>query len=60
LEKKEGKEGMILIPAGEFLMGSNDDINKLLQYGTALLPIERPQRKIYLDAYYIILFNMSC
>ena len=38
---KDGAE-MILIPAGEFLMGSNDGKND-----------EKPQRKVYLDHYYI-------
>ncbi len=42
---KDGAE-MILIPAGEFLMGSTDAD----KYAT---DAEKPQRTVYLDAYYI-------
>lgn len=44
----------IFIPAGEFIRGTSLEEEKiLLRYGSAVLPIEKPQRKIYLDAYYI-------
>lgn len=44
----------ILIPRGEFYRGiTEEDGRKLLRYGSAVLPNERPQRKICLDAYSI-------
>ncbi len=44
----------MLIPAGEFYRGiTEEDGRKLLSYGSAVLPNERPQRKIYLDSYFI-------
>ncbi len=45
INPKDGAE-MILIPAGEFLMGSTDDDKDALDD-------EKPQHKVYLDAYYI-------
>jgi formylglycine-generating enzyme required for sulfatase activity len=56
---KIGKDGkrMILIPAGEFLRGTSDaDILEMtLRFGwkSEWFDDEKPQRKIYLDAYYI-------
>jgi formylglycine-generating enzyme required for sulfatase activity len=56
---KYGKDGkkMILIPAGEFLRGTSDaDILEMtLRFGwqSEWFDDEKPQRKIYLDAYYI-------
>jgi len=47
-------ENEIFIPAGEFIRGtSEEEAEVLLRFGSALLPIEKPQRKIYLDAFYI-------
>ncbi len=50
-------EGMILIPKGEFLMGSNevDKEAKALQYGSSKpwYVNERPMRKVFLDDFYI-------
>ena len=57
-QKRDDKE-MVLIPAGYFLMGSNEDIDELLRYGAALMPIEKPQRKIYLDAYYMDIYPVT-
>ncbi len=42
---KDGAE-MVLVPAGEFLMGSNDTDAAAHDY-------EKPQHKVYLDAYYM-------
>ena len=56
---KYGKDGkrMILIPAGEFLRGTSDaDILEMtLRFGwqSEWFDDEKPQRRIYLDAYYI-------
>jgi sulfatase modifying factor 1 len=46
----KGKDGapMVLIPAGPFLMGSNDG-----------LPNERPEHTVTLDAYYIDQFEIT-
>jgi formylglycine-generating enzyme required for sulfatase activity len=46
----KGKDGapMVLIPAGPFLMGSNDG-----------LPNERPEHTVVLDAYYIDQFEIT-
>ena len=41
---EDAPEGMVLIPAGEFLMGSPAD-----EGGSE----EHPQHKVYLDAFYI-------
>lgn len=41
-EEAMQKAGMVLIPAGEFWMGSNDGRED-----------EKPRRRVYLDAYYI-------
>jgi serine/threonine-protein kinase len=45
VNKKDGSE-MILIPAGEFLMGAGDNDQEALDG-------EKPQHKVCLDAYYI-------
>jgi len=39
---------MVLVPAGEFIMGSNEHDRS-----------ERPQRKVYLDAYYIDIYCIT-
>jgi len=46
----------ILIPAGEFYRGTTEEVSKKLlrEYGAWALTLdEEPQRKIYLDSYYI-------
>lgn len=59
LPVKEGRDGkrMILSPAGWFLMGTSeaDILEMSLKFGWKLEQFEdeRPQRKIYLDAYYM-------
>ncbi|MBI5303684.1 MAG: twin-arginine translocase TatA/TatE family subunit [Chloroflexi bacterium] len=56
---KYGKDGkrMILIPAGEFLRGTSDadilEMNLRFGWDAKSFENEKPQRKIYLDAYYI-------
>jgi iron(II)-dependent oxidoreductase len=47
-------EGMVLVPAGEFLMGSDPDIDPL----TDLLD-ELPQHKVFLDAFFIDKYEVS-
>jgi iron(II)-dependent oxidoreductase len=54
---KDGKE-MVLVPAGEFLMGTSDaQIEDFLQthpdWKREWLGIEQPQHRVYLDAFYI-------
>jgi len=41
-------EGMVLVPAGEFIMGSNDGCED-----------ERPARKVYLNAFYIDKYEVT-
>lgn len=61
----EGKppEGMILIPAGEFVMGSEevDTEARALQFGSKKpwFVNERPKRKVYLGAYYIDKYEVT-
>ena len=56
---KIGKDGkrMILIPAGEFLRGTSDadilEMNLRFGWKTEWFDDEKPQHRIYLDAYYI-------
>jgi len=45
-------EGMILIPAGEFLMGAKED-------DPVADPSEKPQHTVYLDAYYIDRYEVT-
>jgi iron(II)-dependent oxidoreductase len=46
--------GMVFIPAGEFLMGSSlDELKKLAELD------EYPQRRVFLDAYYIDLHEVT-
>jgi formylglycine-generating enzyme required for sulfatase activity len=57
-ERQNIPEGMILVPAGLFLMGSTShDIDKLLEIDlnieTVRLDNEIPQRDVYLSAYFI-------
>ena len=54
---KDGAE-MVLIPAGEFLMGTSEDQIVVMQkanpdYKSEYFSNELPQHKVYLDAYYI-------
>ncbi len=42
-----GPHGMVLIPAGAYIAGSDDSVD------------ERPQRKIYLDAFYMDKFEVT-
>jgi formylglycine-generating enzyme required for sulfatase activity len=44
------REGMVYIPAGEFLMGSAPDDTMVYPWEK---PHEQPQHPVYLDAYYI-------
>ncbi len=52
VEKVNPKDGaeMVLIPAGEFLMGSPEGQGE---------DAERPQHKVYLDAYYIYKYEVT-
>ena len=44
----------IVVPSGEFYRGiTEEDGRNLLNYGSAVMPNERPQRKIYLDELYV-------
>jgi len=57
ITNKAGQE-MILIPAGEFLMGTSDaEAQRLIQeFGKGYAPYvrwEQPQHSVYLDAFYI-------
>lgn len=51
--KLPARDEMILVPAGAFLMGSDKKVDR-----TAYLP-ETPQRRIYLDAFYIDKYEVS-
>ncbi|MCG3140593.1 MAG: Hercynine oxygenase [Anaerolineae bacterium] len=59
---KAGQE-MILIPAGEFLMGTTDAEAQRMLYGggmtEAQLQMEIPQHPIYVDAFYISRFPVT-
>ena len=48
--KKPSLENMVLIPAGEFLMGSSEDEGAF---------DEHPQHKVYLDAFYIDKYEVT-
>jgi formylglycine-generating enzyme required for sulfatase activity len=57
INPKDGAE-MILIPAGNFLMGtSEEELTNLLkaniQYQRGLFTCEMPQHEVYIDAYYM-------
>jgi len=61
-----GKDGaeMVLVPAGEFVMGSApDDIASLLRRNPkangAILKDEIPQHRVYLDAFYIDKYEVT-
>lgn len=56
-------EGMVLVPAGEFIMGTNDtdEKNKAEIYGIPdkWFIDEQPEKKIYLDTYYIDKYEVT-
>ena len=53
----------VLVPAGEFIRGSNkeDDLAMRQQYGfpAPLFVDEHPQKKVYLDAFKIDMFEVT-
>lgn len=55
--------GMVLIPAGEFIMGSDDVDKEGLQqrFGMTKIPYmnEHPERKVHLDDYYIDKYEVA-
>jgi len=51
--KLPANDDMVLIPAGWFLMGSDKKVDRLAY------PAEVPQRKVYLDAYDIDIFEVT-
>ena len=64
LKKKNlAPEGMVHIPAGEFIMGSNreDTEGKSTEFGMAkpLFLDEHPQRKVFLPSFYIELYEVT-
>ena len=64
LKKKNlAPEGMVHIPAGEFIMGSNreDTEGKSTEFGMAkpLFLDEHPQRKVFLHSFYIELYEVT-
>ncbi len=60
---KEITKGMVKIPAGEFIMGSNKVDREELQqrFGMKRIPYvnEHPARKVYLDEYYIDKYEVT-
>jgi len=50
MAQQPSTEKMVLIPEGEFLMGSEQKGNET----------ERPVHKVYLDAYYIDIYEVTC
>ncbi|MFQ5586456.1 MAG: formylglycine-generating enzyme family protein [Thermodesulfobacteriota bacterium] len=63
VQKVAAPEDMVLIPAGEFIMGSNDVDKEGLQqrFGMTKIPYmnEHPERKVHLDDYYIDKYEVS-
>ncbi|MBI5428541.1 MAG: SUMF1/EgtB/PvdO family nonheme iron enzyme [Nitrospinae bacterium] len=57
------RKAMVLVPAGEFVMGTNktDPENIHLRIGTVkpLYVDQQPERKVFLDAYYIDRFEVT-
>ncbi len=49
-ENKENWNGMVLVPAGKFIMGSGED---------EFIPEESPQHEVYLDAFYIDKYEVT-
>jgi len=62
ISKVDGK-AMVLVPAGEFIMGTNrtDPENTHLKIGTVkhLYKDQRPERKVHLDAFYIDQYEVT-
>lgn len=54
---------MVLIPAGEFIMGSDevdkDELSKEYGFSKPLYLDEHPRRKVYLDAFYIDKYEVT-
>jgi formylglycine-generating enzyme required for sulfatase activity len=54
---------MVLVPAGEFIMGTSDKqaeyLARTLRADRNWLKWEQPQRRIYLDAYYIDIYPVT-
>ncbi len=61
--KGKPPEGMVLVPSGEFIMGSDevDTEARALQFGSKKpwFVNERPKRKAYLDTYYIDKYEVT-
>lgn len=47
---------MVFVPAGEFIMGTSDEEYKIIPQA---FPCDRPQRRVYLDAFYIDPFPVT-
>ena len=65
-ERKNPKDGaaMVLVPAGEFLMGTSDaDVDAMLkanpEWKKAWFDDERPQHKVRLDGYWIYRYEVT-
>ena len=62
VSKVDGK-AMVLVPAGEFIMGTNrtDPDNTHLKIGTVkpLYKDQRPERKVHVDAFYIDQYEVT-
>ncbi|MFQ5455390.1 MAG: formylglycine-generating enzyme family protein [Nitrospirota bacterium] len=62
-KKADIPDGMVLVPAGKFIMGSNktDKEGKSLEYGTVkpLFMDEHPEHEVHLDAYYIDKYEVT-
>jgi formylglycine-generating enzyme required for sulfatase activity len=58
---KDSTEQMVLIPAGEFLMGSADKPTWILRFFESMSEgkDEKPPHKVYLDAYYIDKYEVT-
>ena len=58
---KDSTEQMVLIPAGEFLMGSADKPTWILRFLESMSEgkDEKPPHKVYLDAYYIDKYEVT-
>lgn len=50
----------VFVPAGEFFRGTTEqDGDQLLRDGSAVMPVEKPQRKIYLDSFFIDVYPVT-
>lgn len=64
MKKKDlGPEGMVLVPAGKFIMGSDreDTEDQTSEFGMAkpLFMDERPERKVFLPAFYLDRYEVT-